>query len=93
MKTYGTDSRGSKLSSSETVRLERGEVMGGAAGCLWVSIDAREWYRDTKLRIPKRAFVSPFEVMEMPVAVDDEKEAKYLIGVGSAGKSRIPRST
>ena len=29
LKTHGNESRGSKLNSSETVRLERGEVLGG----------------------------------------------------------------
>merc|ERR1712112_270982 len=57
MKTHGNDSRGSKLNSSETVRLECGEVLGEAAGCLWMSIDAREWYHATKLRIFKHSFV------------------------------------
>ena len=46
MKTHGNESLGSKLNSSETVRLERGEVMGEAAQILRMSIDARERYRD-----------------------------------------------
>ena len=89
MKTHGNESWGSKLNSSETVRLERGEVLGEAAGCLRMSIDAREWYRATKLRIPKRAFASPFEMVEMLMAVSGGKEAKYRIRVGSAGESRL----
>ena len=89
MENRGNESWGSKLNRSETVRQERGEVLGEAAGCLWMSIDARERYRAMKLRIPKRAFVSPFEMMEMHMAVSDEKEAKISHQTRIDRKSRV----
>ena len=41
-----------------------------------MSIDAREWYRAMKQKIFRHAFVSPFEMMEMLMAINGEKEAK-----------------
>ena len=92
METHGNASRGSNLNSSETVRLECGEVLGEAAGILWMSIDARERYRDMKNKISKHAFVSPFEMMEI-MAANDEKEANIAPDQDRQEKSRMPRST
>ena len=85
MKHHGNESRGGKLNSSETVRLERGEVIGEAARTQWVSIDAREWYRAMKQKISRHAFVSPFGMAEMLMAINDEKEDKYRTRPGTAG--------
>ena len=92
MKQCGNDSWGSKLNSSEAVRQECGEVAGEAARVTWASIDAREWYRAMKLKIPKPAFASPFGMMETLMAVSAEKEPKYRIRVGQTGK-KIPYAT
>ena len=45
-----------------------------------------------KLKISKRAFVSPFEMMEMLTAVNAGKGPKYRIRVGQTGK-KIPYAT
>ena len=74
MRQRGNESRGSKLNSSETVRRECGEAMGKAAQCMWTSIDAREWYHAMELKIFKHAFASPFEMMEMLMAINDGKK-------------------
>ena len=47
---------------------------GEAAQCIWMSIDARCWHRAMKLKISKLAFASPFEMMEIHVAINGEKE-------------------
>ena len=81
-----------KLNSQETVRQERGEVIGEAARVEWTSIDVRERYRAMKLKLSRHAFVSPFEMMEMLMAFNAEKEPMYRIRVGSTGK-KIPYAT
>ena len=43
-----------------------------------VSVDVREWYHVTKLKVSKRAFVSPFGMMEMPTLINVEKEPVYI---------------
>ena len=89
MKHHGNESRGGKLSSSKTVRLECGEVIGEASRILRMSIDARGRYRAMKQKIFRHAFVSPFEMMEMLMAINGEKEAKYRIIPGTAGGERV----
>ena len=79
MEQCGNDSWGCKLDSSETVRQECGEVVGGAARVMWASIDARGRCRAMKLKISNRAFASPFGMMEMLMAVNAEKGPKYRI--------------
>ena len=51
-----------------------------------MSVDAREWYHATRLKIFNHAFVIPFEMMEMLMAANDEKEPRYRIRPGSTGK-------
>ena len=92
MKQWRSDSCGSTLSSKETVLQERGEVIGEAARVEWASIDVRERYRAMKLKLSRHAFVSPFEMMEMLMAFNAEKEPMYRIRVGSTGK-KIPYAT
>ena len=50
-----------------------------------MSIDAREWYHAMKQKIFRHAFVSPFGMMEMLMAINDEKEDKYRTRPGTAG--------
>ena len=45
----------------------------------------RDWYHAMRLRIFKHAFVSPFEMMEMLMLVNAEKEPMFKIRVGVAG--------
>ena len=51
-----------------------------------MSVDVREWYHVTKLKVSKHAFVSPFEMMEMLTMVNVGKKLKYRIRVGQTGK-------
>ena len=85
MKTHGNDSSGSNLNSIETVKFERLEVVGDEAGVLWKSVGAEDWYRAMKQKIFRHAFVSPFEAMEMIMAISGEKEPKFRIGPGTTG--------
>ena len=85
MENKGNDSWGSKLNSSETVEAERGKVIGIQAECLRKSVDARDRYRAMELKNFKHAFVSPFGMMEMPMAINDGKEARHRIRVGTSG--------
>ena len=56
-----------------------------AAGINWKTVDVREWYHATRLRIFKHAFVSPFEMMEMLMQVNAEKDPMFKIRVGMTG--------
>ena len=85
MGTHGNDSSGSKLNSIETVKFERGKVIGDEAGILWKSVDVKEWYHAMKQKIFRHAFVSPFEAMGMIMMVNGEKEPKFRIIPGTAG--------
>ena len=91
IKNVWSDSRGSKLNCSETVKEERGKVIGLEANCLWESVDVREWYHAMKQEISKHAFVSPYELMEMLMSINEGKEARHRTRVGTAGK--VPYST
>ena len=94
IRTNGNASSGSKLNSIETVKMELGKVIGGETGYLWKSVDAKEWYRAMKQKIFRHAFISPFEAMEMLTMANGEKEPRFQIRPGTAGKKRrTPHST
>ena len=94
IRTRGNDSSGSKLNSLETAKKELGKVIGDETGYLRKSVDAKEWYHALKQKTPRHAFISPFEAMGTLMMANDEKEPRFQIRPGTAGKKRrTPHST
>ena len=73
------------MNSIETIKFERGKVIGEEAGVLWESVDLKERYHAAKRKIFRHAFVSPFEATEMLMGVNGEKEPKFRTRPGTAG--------
>ena len=73
----GNSPCGSKLNSPDAIRQECGDAIGEKeclkAGIEWYSADVRERYHGVKLKIFKHAFVSPFEMIEMLMRINEEK--------------------
>ena len=84
--TMGNESSGGKLNSTETVKKELGKVIGEETGYLWMGVDVKEWYHALKQKTFKHAFISPYEAMEMLMIANDEKEPRFQIRPGQAGK-------
>ena len=85
--TLGNESTGSKLNSVETVKKELGKVIGLEAGYLWMGVDVKEWFYALKQKTFRHAFISPYEAMEMLMRASDDKEARFQIRPGQAGKT------
>ena len=85
--TLGYESTGAKLNSVETVKKELGKVIGLEAGYLWMGVDVKEWFYALKQKTFRHAFISPYEAMEMLMKANDDKEPRFQIRPGQAGKT------
>ena len=57
------------------------------------NVDAKDWFRVTKQKLYKHAFASPFEAMGMLMVENGEKEPRFQIRAGTAGKKNKTYAT